>query len=65
VGSHQDSSRGEVRVSSQEVAHEDLDKFVQKDPGEDKLDRESRMLECLQSRRDQCIHSVKGGAATS
>jgi hypothetical protein len=60
VGSHQDSSRGEVRVSPQEVAHEDLDKFVQKDPGEDRLNRESRMLECLQSRRDQCIHSVKG-----
>jgi hypothetical protein len=44
VGNHQDSSRGEVRVSPQEVAHEDLDRLVEKDLGEDRLDRESQLL---------------------
>jgi hypothetical protein len=32
---------------------------MEEDPGKDRLDRESQLLEGLQSRRDQCIHSVK------
>jgi hypothetical protein len=33
---------------------------VEKDLGEDSLDRESKLLEGLQSKRDQYIHSVRG-----
>jgi hypothetical protein len=33
---------------------------VEKDLEEDSLDRESKLLEGLQSRRDQYIHSVRG-----
>jgi hypothetical protein len=33
---------------------------VEDDLGEDSLDRESKLLEGLQSRRDQYIHSVRG-----
>jgi hypothetical protein len=33
---------------------------VEKELGEDTLDRESKLLEGLQSRRDQDIHFVKG-----
>jgi hypothetical protein len=31
---------------------------VEEDPVEDRLDRESQLLEGLQSKRDQCIHFV-------
>jgi hypothetical protein len=33
---------------------------VEEELGEDRLDRESKLLEGLQSRRDQYIHSVRG-----
>jgi hypothetical protein len=33
---------------------------VEEDLGEDNLDRESKLLEGLQSRRDQYIHSIRG-----
>jgi len=33
---------------------------VEEDAGEDRLDKESKLLEGLQSRRDQYIHYVKG-----
>jgi hypothetical protein len=33
---------------------------VEEDLGEDSLDRESKLMEGLQSRRDQYIHSVRG-----
>ena len=33
---------------------------MEDDLGEDSLDRESKLLEGLQSRRDQYIHSVRG-----
>jgi hypothetical protein len=33
---------------------------VEEDLGEDRLDRESKLLEGIQSRRDQYIHSVRG-----
>jgi hypothetical protein len=33
---------------------------VEDDLGEDSLNRESKLLEGLQSRRDQYIHSVRG-----
>jgi hypothetical protein len=33
---------------------------VEKELGEDTLDRESKLLEGLQSRRDQDIHFVRG-----
>ena len=39
-------------VSPQEVAQEDLDRLVEEDPRKDKLDRESRLLEGLQSIKD-------------
>ena len=39
-------------VLPQEVAQEDLDRSVEEDLGEDSLDRESKLLEGLQSRRD-------------
>ena len=47
-------------VSPQEVAQEDLNRSVEEDLGEDRLDRESKLLEGIQSRRDQYIHSVRG-----
>ena len=47
-------------VSPQEVAQEDLNRSVEEDLGEDRLDRESKLLEGLHSRRDQYIHSVRG-----
>jgi hypothetical protein len=40
-----------VGVLPQEVAQEDLDRSVEEDLGEDSLDRESKLLEGLQSRR--------------
>jgi hypothetical protein len=46
-------------VSPQEGAQEDLDKSVEKELGEDSLDKESKLLEGLQSKRDQYIHFVK------
>jgi hypothetical protein len=49
-----------VGVSPQEVAQEDLNRSVEEDLGEDRLDRESKLLEGIQSRRDQYIHSVRG-----
>jgi len=33
---------------------------VEEDHGEDMLDRESRLREGLQSKRDPCIHSIRG-----
>ena len=52
AGNHQDSFREEVGVSPQEGAQEDLDRLVEEELGEDRLDRESKLLEGLQSRRD-------------
>jgi len=49
-----------VGVSPQEGAHEDLDKSVEEELGEDSLDRESKLLEGLQSKRDQYIRFVRG-----
>jgi hypothetical protein len=60
AGNHQDSSKEEVGVSPQEVAQEDLDRSVEEDFGEDMLDMKSKLLEGLQSRRDQYIHSIRG-----
>jgi hypothetical protein len=33
---------------------------VEEELGEDNLDRESKLMEALQSRRDQYIHFVRG-----
>nr|XP_034898788.1 uncharacterized protein LOC118037019 [Populus alba] len=60
AGNHQNNSKGKVGVSPKEVAQEDIDRSVEKDIGEDRLDRESKLLEGLQSRKDQYIHSVRG-----
>jgi hypothetical protein len=60
VGNHQVSSKKGARVSSQEGAQEDLDGLVEEEPGEDSLNRESKLLEGLQSKRDQYIHFVIG-----
>jgi hypothetical protein len=49
-----------VGVSSQEGGREDLDGSVEEELGEDSLDRESKLLEGLQSKRDQYIHFVRG-----
>ena len=38
---------------------------MEKELGEDTLDRESKLLEGLQSRRDPCIHSVRGVSSDS
>jgi hypothetical protein len=38
---------------------------VEEDPRKDRLDLESQLLEGLQSRRDPCIHSVKGVSSDS
>jgi len=59
-GHHQDSSSEGVGVSPQEGAQEDLDKSVEEELGEDSLDRESKLLEGLQSKRDQYIRFVRG-----
>ena len=47
-------------VSPQEGAQEDLHRSVEEELGEDSLDRESKLMEALQSRRDQYIHFVRG-----
>jgi hypothetical protein len=47
-------------VSPQEGVQEDLDKSVEKELGEDSVDRESKLLEGLQSKRDQYICFVRG-----
>ena len=47
ASNHQDSSREKVGVSPQEVAQEDLNRLVEKDLGDDRLDRESKLLEGL------------------
>ena len=47
-------------VLPQEVAQEDLDRSVEEDLGEDSLDRESKLLEGLQGKKDQYIHFVRG-----
>jgi len=47
-------------VSPQEGAQEDLDKSVEEELGEDSLDRELKLLEGLQSKRDQYIRFVRG-----
>ena len=60
MGNRQVSSRKGVGVSSQEGAQEDLDRSVEEELGEDNLDRESKLLEGLQSKRDQYIHFVRG-----
>ncbi|XP_061971882.1 uncharacterized protein LOC133694394 [Populus nigra] len=52
--------RKEVGVSPQEGAQKDLDGSVEKELGEDSIDRESKLLEGLQSKRDQYIHFVRG-----
>jgi hypothetical protein len=49
-----------VVVSPQEGAQEDLNKSVEEELGEDSLDRESKLLEGLQSKRDQYICFVRG-----
>jgi hypothetical protein len=49
-----------VGVSPQERAQEDLHRSVEEELGEDSLDRESKLMEALQSRRDQYIHFVRG-----
>ena len=49
-----------MRVSPQEGAQEDIDRSVEEELREDTLDRESKLLEGIQSRRDQYIHSVRG-----
>jgi hypothetical protein len=41
-----------VGVSPQERAQEDLHRSVEEELGEDSLDRESKLMEALQSRRD-------------
>jgi hypothetical protein len=38
---------------------------VEEDPRKDRLDLESQLLEGLQSRRDPCIHSVRGVSSDS
>jgi hypothetical protein len=60
AGNYQDSSREEVGVSPQEGAQEDLDSSVEEELGEDRLDRESKLMEGLKSRRDRYIHFVRG-----
>jgi hypothetical protein len=49
-----------VGVSPQEGAKEDLDKSVEEELGEDSLDRGSKLLKGLQSKRDQYIRFVRG-----
>jgi len=49
-----------VGVSPQEGAQEDLDKSVKEELGEDSLDRESKLLEGLQSKGYQYIRFVRG-----
>jgi hypothetical protein len=49
-----------VGASPQEGAQEDLDKSVEEEFGEDSLGRESKLLEGLQSKRDQYIRFVRG-----
>jgi len=57
-----DSSREDVGVTPQGVAQEDLNRLVEEDPGEDRLDKEPQLLEGLQSRGDPCIHFIRGVA---
>ena len=33
---------------------------MEEDPRKDRLDRESQLLEGLQSRKDLCIHTIRG-----
>ena len=47
-------------VSPQEGAQEDLDKSMEEELEEDNLDRESKLFEGLQSKRDQYIRFVRG-----